>query len=469
MKNIFKYIQIFSFVLFGALVVLPGCSEDEKDWDVQLFEKGIVDATASSLAINYGESVTFTDNSTKVYTREWSFEGADISSSTESTVTVTYPMGGSFTATLSVTHVDNTVQTKEFTVEVEGPAISQWPFGDAPIAIPGILEFENYDKGGEGKAYHDTEEENKAETAGSATYRDDDGIDVQVSSDGTLINVGYSAAEEWMEYTVNVAEAATYKFDFSLASGSDNGGSSVKIQLVDEYDNITDLGETGDFANTGGWGTYTSLVVKDIELNAGEQVLRFYYTGGGVNLDKVEVTLQSMIEKYGIYTEAETSLGNVGELIINENQAVAITEVTEAFEGSKALEFAYAWTDGAWGYMAEILPANSPADLSAFANGYYNISIKTTSPGRLKLRLQSDGVQGYVWLDDAVKTYGLERDGQWHSLKIPMTDFRVDAAVDGANPDFSKITNLMVLRSEGGVAETDDWTWYIDNIYLTNE
>jgi hypothetical protein len=467
MKNIFNHTRKITAFVFGAMVFLSGCSESDldKDWDVNLFEPGMTDATASSTSIAYGETVTFTDMSTKVYDRTWTFETGDPATSTDSVVTVTFPIGGSHKAVLTVTQIDNTIQTKEFTIEVDGPAITQWPFGDAPIAIPGVIEVENYDNGGEGFAYHDTEAENQA----GGDYRPDDGIDIEVGD--TRTNIGYSNEGEWVEYTVNVANAGVYDFDFTLASGSSDGGSSVKIQLVGEDDTTTDLAETGTFANTGGWSEYTSLVVGGIELQSGEQILRLYYTGGGVNLDKVEVTAQSIIEKYGIYTEGGT-IGSVGPVAVELNNAYTSETTTDAAEGSEALAFIFDQVD-TWGVMAAIRPSNdegatfSNVDISAYADGFYNISLKTTCTKTMNLRLQGGGVNGYVTLDDAVKKYGFERDGNWHSLKIPVSDFVTDG---GESPDLADISHLLVLRSNAGdVLATDDWDWYVDNMYLTME
>ncbi|WP_010664725.1 carbohydrate-binding protein [Marinilabilia salmonicolor] len=466
MKHIINHTKKITAFVFGAMIFLSGCSESEldKDWDVKLFEPGTIDATASSTSISYGESITFTDMSTKVYDRSWTFETGDPATSTDSVVSVTFPIGGSHKAILSVTHIDNTIQTKEFTIEVEGPAISQWPFGDEPIAIPGVIEAEDYDNGGEGFAYHDTEAENQA----GGDYRPDDGIDIEVGD--TRTNIGYSNEGEWIEYTVNVANAGVYDFDFTVASGSSDGGSSLKIQLVGEDDTITDLGETGDFENTGGWGEYTSLVVEGIELESGEQVLRLYYTGGGVNLDKVEVTAQSIIEKYGIYTEGST-IGSVGPVVPELNNGFTYEFTDDAAEGSEAVAFIFDGVD-TWGVMAAMRQSDDDGatfnnvDISAYADGFYNISLKTTCTKAMNLRLQGGGVNGYVTLDDAVKKYGFERDGNWHSLKIPVSDF----ADGGETPDLADISHLLVLRSNAGdVLAGDDWDWYVDDIYLTME
>ena len=61
-------------------------------------------------------------------------------------------------------------------------------YSGRPIAIPGIIEAENFDNGGEGSAYHDT-------TAGNATgqYRATD-VDIDITSD---VGGGYSVG--WTE------------------------------------------------------------------------------------------------------------------------------------------------------------------------------------------------------------------------------------------------------------------------------
>lgn len=464
--NKFDKSMIAKLAIVFSMAFFIACEEDA-EMTVISFEPGEIGATVSDSSIIYNESVTFTDLSTKVSAREWLFPGADPETSSDSVITAVYPNGGTYTATLNITYIDNTTETLDFNITVEGPEITQEPYGGSPLALPGVIEFENYDLGGEGAAFHDTEPENLAiDNGGSESYREDDGIDIEVGD--ARVNVGYSSVDEWMEYTVVVQEDATYDFDFTLASGSGDGGTSIKIQIGDG-DIFTDLGETGDFANTGGWANYTSLVVEGINLTAGEHVLRFLYTGGGVNIDKVEITSDEVepaeeVEKFGIYREGAVS-GSL-EVVTQINNAYTINTVAEAFEGTEALEFKFDKID-TWGVMGSIQPSESPADISEYANGYYHVTLKTTSSGIMNIRLQGGGMNGYVQLDDATKTYGFNRDGTWQSLKIPMADFKTD---DGSSPDFAAITELFVLRSAASsVAADEDWDWYVDNIYLTKE
>ena len=65
--------------------------------------------------------------------------------------------------------------------------------------MPGTVQAANFDNGGEGVAYHDTTPGN---TGGA--YRATD-VDIEPASDGGY-DVGWIAAGEWLNYTVNVGQ-----------------------------------------------------------------------------------------------------------------------------------------------------------------------------------------------------------------------------------------------------------------------
>ena len=90
-------------------------------------------------------------------------------------------------------------------------AASTTPYLGTPAAIPGQINAQNFDNGGEGVAYHDT-------TAGNSggQFRSTD-VDIEQSSEGAY-DVGWIAAGEWLNYTVNVATAGTYSFSVRVAS-----------------------------------------------------------------------------------------------------------------------------------------------------------------------------------------------------------------------------------------------------------
>ena len=97
-------------------------------------------------------------------------------------------------------------------------AAGQAPYGGAPWAVPGTIQVEDYDLGGEGTGYHDA-------TAGNdgGDYRTDD-VDILITPNETL--VGWIAIGDWTEYTVDVAQAGTYDLEVRFASPGLTGGSS---------------------------------------------------------------------------------------------------------------------------------------------------------------------------------------------------------------------------------------------------
>ena len=130
-------------------------------------------------------------------------------------------------------------------------------------AVPGQIEAENYNLGGEGVAYHDLDASNNG-----GQYRND-GVDIEPTSDtGGGYDVGWVAAGEWMKYTVNVATTGTYTLGVRVASPVAGG----TFHVESDGTNITGAMTV---PNTGGWQTWTTLT-KTVSLTAGTHVLRFY-------------------------------------------------------------------------------------------------------------------------------------------------------------------------------------------------
>lgn len=151
------------------------------------------------------------------------------------------------------------------------------------IEIPGIIQAENFDKGGEGLSFHDSDSNREGDT----NYRSDgEGVDFVKGNGGTCI--GYTAKNEWLEYTINVTEAGKYKYIATVSSGTT--GSGFKISLVKGKTTTTlatiNVPQTG----SNDWSKYTTVEGEfSKELEAGEQILRFTITGANCNIDKVEL------------------------------------------------------------------------------------------------------------------------------------------------------------------------------------
>ncbi len=181
------------------------------------------------------------------------------------------------------------------------------------MELPGTIEAENFDKSGEGATFHDSD----ATDEGKAGYRsDNEGVDIVTGNGGYAI--GYTAAGEWLEYSVNVKSSGTYDYVATVSSGADN--SAFKISLVKE-EGETVL-STVSVPNTGSWDTYTTVSgTLGKGLGTGTYILRFTISGANCNIDKVQFTFKSDV-KY-VQDEDEFANGtryNLGGQRVNQYQ-----------------------------------------------------------------------------------------------------------------------------------------------------
>src|SRR6185503_17671505 len=147
-------------------------------------------------------------------------------------------------------------------VNVTVNAAGQTPYGGTPWAIPGQLQAENYDVGGEGIAYHDNDTANQG-----GQYRTD-GVDIKTTADtGGGYTVGWLNANEWLEYTVNVAAAGNYTIQARVGTISTGRNFRIEFNGVDKTGWIT-------VPVFGTWDTYGTVSVPNVSLSAGQQVVR---------------------------------------------------------------------------------------------------------------------------------------------------------------------------------------------------
>jgi len=153
----------------------------------------------------------------------------------------------------------------------------QSAYGAGPRTVPGKIETEDFDTGC--GAYADSDGIN----SGNA-YRPAEPVDIEACSEGGY-DVGWTAAGEWLEYTIHADEAGFYNV-FVRVAGTGNG--SVEFITGEEE---TSSG-SHPFEATGGWQNWKTLLVKDIYLNSGTQVMRFHMKSGGFNVNFFEFVNQ---------------------------------------------------------------------------------------------------------------------------------------------------------------------------------
>ena len=153
------------------------------------------------------------------------------------------------------------------------PKAVELPYHGKAAVIPGRIEAADFDRGGEGLAYHDTDATNNGHQ-----YRPLEGVDIEdTNDDGGGHNVGYTAAGEWLRYTVNVKKSGTYTVSFRVASA--NNGGTLHIE-DSKGKNLTGAVTA---PGTGGWQAFQTVSVS-AQLKAGKQVLKLVEDAGGYNL-----------------------------------------------------------------------------------------------------------------------------------------------------------------------------------------
>lgn len=201
----------------------------------------------------------------------------------------------------------------------------QSPFGGKAWAIPGKIEMENFDEPGYGAgndSYADNDsDDHGAESNGGKSYREGTGVDIYKKNNGYV--VGYNQTGEWLEYTVEVAEAGDYTMFASVASAN----ATSSFQLAIDGENITE--EIAVPKNDGeeNYDDY-NVVQANVKLAAGKHILRFTVTGDWMDIDYIEfaagkdadpgktsiaaLKLQNKIERsYNVFSLTGVKVGTV--------------------------------------------------------------------------------------------------------------------------------------------------------------
>lgn len=192
-------------------------------------------------------------------------------------VTWTNVAAGSYSLTARATdNAGATTTSAAVNITVSNPVVTRGPYGGTRWSIPGKIEAENYDTGGNNTAYRDLTSGNSG-----AAYRNDD-VDIESTSDaGGGFNVGWVSAGEWLEYSVNVTTAGRY--DLIARVASTGSGKTFHIQF-----NGVNVSGAINVPNTSGWQNWQTVTIPSINLNQGNQIMRIAMDTDGFNLNFVE-------------------------------------------------------------------------------------------------------------------------------------------------------------------------------------
>lgn len=186
---------------------------------------------------------------------------------------ISWEHGGGVDQSLRVPAVNTTYKAN---YEISGSL--QNPFLGIPFNIPGKIEAEDFDTGGEGIAYHDASTANQGNN-----YRTTEGVDLEGCTEGGY-NIGYVSAGEWLEYTVNVTQAGIYTIQARVATPYTN--KTFHIEL--DGQNITG---TIAVPVTGGFQGWQTVTVNTPALTTGVKTLRIALDAADFNINHLTFAL----------------------------------------------------------------------------------------------------------------------------------------------------------------------------------
>lgn len=142
------------------------------------------------------------------------------------------------------------------------------PFSGTPAPVPGLLQAEDFDRGGLGISYWDS-----TLLSGGTNQPPFRGTSVDLDhckDDGGGVNVGAIMPGEWLEYTVNVLEEGNY--DLSLRIATIGAGAKVHVEFGGQD-------ATGPIIlpKTGDWQSWQTATTRPIRLHSGRQVMRVVF------------------------------------------------------------------------------------------------------------------------------------------------------------------------------------------------
>jgi beta-glucosidase len=206
----------------------------------------------------------------------------------------------------------------------------QLPYGGVVPTLPGRIEAENYDTGGEGVAYYNTTVGNPG-----GVYRSDD-VGIEPTSDtGGGYDVGWLNTGEWLEYTVNPPDP-TAKYSISLRVAAPAAGGQLRVRL-----NGAVVG-TVAIPNTGGSQSWQTVTLPAVSLagGIGSQALRLEVITNGFSINWIGLNSTQSGGNIALYKAATASS------LENSNYPA-----TNAFDGNLSTRWSSAFSDPQWIYV----------------------------------------------------------------------------------------------------------------------
>ncbi len=208
-------------------------------------------------------------------------------------------------------------------------------------------------------------------------------------------------------------------------------------------------------------GGYTGLLsASSISASMPAQMLvdyvRIYQNPG----DQLILGTQNITSgNYGVYTETTPVTDS---LTIGTNTTLSYWNNLTAISGATPYEGTKLWAvhanAGSWFGMGI---DNKYINLSGYTTGALKFHFKTTYTGQFKFGIKTGDGESWINIPAGSNLYGLVRDGNWHEVSIPLSDFLNTAA--GRYCDYMSVKAAFMFAGDAPAAAAD---FYLDNIYF---
>jgi hypothetical protein len=156
---------------------------------------------------------------------------------------------------------------------------ARMPFYGTPLAIPGTIEAEDFDKGGEDFTWHDADAANVP-----GKYRPNEGVDIYDRL-GNGFHIGNILAGEWYEYSVDIKTKGLYSVTSHLATVYNGGKFRITIDTI-QSEIITVSSSNSNLD--------TKPFTTEMYLYPGNKIMRFSIIAiPTFNIDKIIFDLKS--------------------------------------------------------------------------------------------------------------------------------------------------------------------------------
>jgi len=176
--------------------------------------------------------------------------------------------------------------------------------------LPGMIEAENFDRGGEGTGYHD----NVPGNAGGQ-YRRGEDVDIIATADsaGGYYDINHFETGEWLAYTIDLPDTARYDIELRVATAFSDTAFHIELDGRDISGRVT-------IPSTSSWTSYQWVSAGSFDLIAGAQLLKIVADRQYFNLNSIRITRTPVSAPYsgqpiavpGTFAAEDFDLGGQG-------------------------------------------------------------------------------------------------------------------------------------------------------------